>query len=171
MELSATCSSDRFGQQASATDQVGMVGLEPTIPCARNTWACRYPTSRSKVRTAGFEPAFPWPPARCDARLRHVLIEYPVGESNPNPTGIRSPSACPLDGAACARTYSAKWAGRRSNPRLRVFSPPLHHLSYQPANLAPAGLISPPTCTWFFRTNSGHAKQKNPMSLVTPGFG
>ena len=47
---------------------VGMVGLEPTIPCPRNTWDCRYPTSRSclPVRTAGFEPAIPWPPTRCD---------------------------------------------------------------------------------------------------------
>ena len=109
-----------------------MVGLEPTIPCARNTWACRYPTSRSKVRTAGFEPAFSWSPTKRDARLRRVLMEYPVGESNPNPTGIRSPSACPLDGAVCARTCSAKWAGRRSNPRLLVFSQALHRLSYQP---------------------------------------
>ena len=168
-----------MGHQPSTTGRhVGTVGLEPTIPCARNTWDCRYPTSRSKVRTAGFEPAFSWSPIKRDSRLRHVLIKYPVGESNPNPTGIRSPSACPLDGAACARTYSAKWAGRRSNPRLRVFSPPpttasrrCPHLSYQPANLAPARLISPPTSTWFFRTDFGHAKQKNPMSLVTPGFG
>jgi hypothetical protein len=33
-----------------------------------------------------------------------------VGESNPSPAGIRSPSACPLDGASCARILSAKWA-------------------------------------------------------------
>ena len=47
---------------------VRMAGLEPTIPCSRNTRVCRYPTSRScsPVRTAGFEPAIPWPPTRCD---------------------------------------------------------------------------------------------------------
>ena len=53
------------------------------------------------------EPAVSWSPTRRDPRLRHVLIKYPVGESNPNPTGIRSPSADPLDGARCARTSSA----------------------------------------------------------------
>ena len=62
------------------------------------------------VRTAGFEPTISWPPAKRDARLRHVLIEYPVGESNPNPAGIRSPSACPLDGACRVRHVSAKRA-------------------------------------------------------------
>ena len=30
------------------------------------------------------------------------------------------------------RTVSAKWAGRRSNPRLRFFRPPLDRLSYRP---------------------------------------
>ena len=53
------------------------------------------------------EPAVSWSPTWRDPRLRHVLIKYPVGESNPNPTGIRSPSADPLDRARCARTSSA----------------------------------------------------------------
>jgi hypothetical protein len=48
------------------------------------------------VRTAGFEPAVSWSPTRRDTRLRHVLI------IEPKPTGIRSPSADPLDGA-CSR--------------------------------------------------------------------
>ena len=30
------------------------------------------------------------------------------------------------------RTVSAEWAGRRSNPRLRFFRPPLDRLSYRP---------------------------------------
>ena len=34
-----------------------------------------------------------------------------------------------------ARSESAKSAGRRSNPRLRFFRPPLDHLSYQPIDL------------------------------------
>ena len=54
---------------------VGMVGLEPTIPCPRNTWACRYPTSRLfPVRTAGFERGALLVPdqARCQASPRSV---------------------------------------------------------------------------------------------------
>ena len=31
------------------------------------------PASSLTVRTAGFEPAIPWPPAKCDTRLRYVL--------------------------------------------------------------------------------------------------
>ena len=31
----------------------------------------------SLVRTAGFEPAIPWPPAKCDTRLRYVLKNRP----------------------------------------------------------------------------------------------
>ncbi len=50
------------------------------------------------------------------------------------------------------RTLSAKWAGRRSNPRLRFFRPPLCRLSYQP-----------------IRTCEVH-KKKGPASLVTPGL-
>ena len=66
-----------MGNQPATTHSVGMVGLEPTISCPRNTWVCRYPTSRCQVRTAGFEPAFSWSPTKRDARLRHVLIQVP----------------------------------------------------------------------------------------------
>ena len=119
-------------------------------------------------------------PAPCGLRVRHAACYTTTLEMvgrmrfnrrfcNIADSFVHSPSACPLDGASWARTYSAKWAGRRSNPRLRIFSPPLHPLSYQPANLAPARLTSPPTCTWFFRTNSGHAKQKPDVACDT-GF-
>lgn len=48
-----------------------MVGLEPTMPCARNTWACRYPTSRlSPVRTVGFEPRYQASPCTVADRAR-----------------------------------------------------------------------------------------------------
>ena len=89
--------------------QVGHPGVEPGPSCSRSRRApiCTSARLSSSVRTAGFEPAVSWSPTRRDPRLRHVLIEYPVGESNPNPTGIRSPSADPLDGARCARTSSA----------------------------------------------------------------
>ena len=50
---------------------VGMVGLEPTMPCARNTRACRYPTSRlSPVRTVGFEPRCQASPCSVSDRAR-----------------------------------------------------------------------------------------------------
>lgn len=88
--------------------QVGHPGVEPGPSCSRSRRAPICTSARLfPVRTAGFEPAVSWSPTRRDPRLRHVLIEYPVGESNPNPTGIRSPSADPLDGALCAQTSNA----------------------------------------------------------------
>lgn len=93
---------------------VGHPGVEPEPSCSRSRRApiCTSARLSFSVRTAGFEPAVSWLPdpqagTPHDPRLRHVLIEYPVGESNPNPTGIRSPSADPLDRARCARTSSA----------------------------------------------------------------
>ena len=44
-----------------------------------------------------------------------------------------------------------QWAGRRSNPRLRCFKPPLDHLSYQPISL-------------------GFGHEKRPDVCVTPGL-
>ena len=93
----------------------GKSGVEPPAAetansqlgsCSRSRRApiCTSARLSFSVRTAGFEPAVSWSPTRRDPRLRHVLIEYPVGELNPNPTGIRSPSAAPLDGAQLSRT-------------------------------------------------------------------
>jgi len=42
------------------------------------------------------------------------------------------PKIKPYREAAIPLMWSAKWAGRRSNPRLRFFRPPLDRLSYQP---------------------------------------
>jgi hypothetical protein len=50
-----------------------------------------------------------------------------------------------------AHTLCAEWAGRRSNPRLRFFRPPLYRLSYQPSCMCPA-------------------QKKGPASPVTPGL-
>ena len=54
------------------------------------------------------------------------LIKYPVGESNPNPAGIRSPSAAPLDGAQFPRTIvSVGWeALESSSPALQTGARP-----------------------------------------------
>jgi hypothetical protein len=71
-------------------------------------------------------------------RLRHVLI-------------------------VCAHR-ERKWAGRCSNPRLRLFRPPLNRLSYQPVNLS-----------WFLRKEvpcrqvCHQRNKKNPMPYDT-GF-
>jgi len=96
-----------------------------------------------------------------DPGLRHVLIKYPVGESNPNPTGIRSPSADPLDGARCANIERSGLGGARdqsghpwpigarlsgSSDRRTNAARRCPRLSYQP-------------------------KRKKPGVLVTPGFG
>jgi hypothetical protein len=40
------------------------------------------------------------------------------------------PSLTPVSGLQPPAFF--QWAGRRSNPRLRFFRPPLHRLSYQP---------------------------------------
>ena len=91
--------------------QVGHPGVEPRPSCSQSRRASICTSARLSVRTAGLEPAIPWPPTRCDNQASpRSASEYPVGESNPSPTGIRSPSACPPDGAFCARTLSAKWA-------------------------------------------------------------
>jgi hypothetical protein len=41
----------------------------------------------------------------------------------------------------CGRTLSAKWAGRRSNPRYLIFSQALYRLSYQPKVFVRVGLF------------------------------
>jgi hypothetical protein len=127
--------------------QVGHPGVEPRPSCSRSRRAPICTSARLlSVRTAGFEPAISWPPTRRDTRLRHVLIKYPVGESNPNPAGIRSPSAAPLDGAQSARTIiPVGWeALESSSPALQTGARP----SQLPAH-----------------------QRKKPGVLWTPGFG
>ena len=79
-----------------------------------------------------------------------AIPQYPVRDSNPR-RRIESPASWPLEergvfdcGFRIADFLSfnpqseipnpqfVEWAGRRSNPRLRFFRPPLHRLSYQP---------------------------------------
>ena len=95
--------------------QVGHVGVEPRPSCSQNTRAPLCTSSRlSPVRTAGFEPAISWSPTTRDPRLRHVLIEYPVGESNPNPAGIRSPKRRSAGrGTVCANIERSGLGGAR----------------------------------------------------------
>ena len=44
----------------------------------------------------------------------------------------RAVSSGPIDERAACAHAERKWVGRRSNPRLRLFRPPLNRLSYRP---------------------------------------
>ena len=122
VELSTTRLSAASGQPALDYQyfQVGKVGLEPTVsalprvairlrtarrrpllPKTRGLAAAPHPASQSErqdlnLRSPGTRPG-------AMTRLRYVLIKYPVGESNPFPTGIRNPSAVSAGrGMSCA---------------------------------------------------------------------
>ena len=43
----------------------------------------------------------------------------------------------------CVRKHRTQWAGRCSNPPLRLFRPALHRLSYQPQRKKPGVLVTP----------------------------
>jgi hypothetical protein len=130
-----------------------MVGFEPTFSCARGTRIPRLSHTpiavrlrlRTKLHPAGVEPA---PPPWRDGTLplRHECV-------------TTSPEA---ERAVCAPHLLlpespdvGRWAGRRSNPSLLVFSQALHHLSYQPMQ------FSPSACG---------ATKKPGVLFVTPGF-
>ena len=69
IELSATCSSDRFGQPALDYHDLSRDGRTRTCVLVLPGHAGRrYPTSRLSVRTAGFEPAISCTPSRRDTQ-------------------------------------------------------------------------------------------------------
>ena len=67
---------------------------------------------------------------------RFVLFSVPRGGVEPTNCGLKAryPAVRPTGRVLfrCALTMSAKWAGRRSNPRYLIFSQALYRLSYQP---------------------------------------
>jgi hypothetical protein len=131
---------------------VGMVGLEPTTSCFQGTQACRCPTSRLSVRTAGIEPAISWPPARRNTRLSHVLSVSSSYGNRTHLTALKGQYPQPIDERAMSvRTIYAQWAGGRSNPRLLVLSQVPTNLRSVPASQLPA-------------------QRKKPDVVVTPGF-
>ena len=115
------------------------------------------PPPELSVRTVGLEPTISWPPAKRDAKLRYVLICSDPCGSRTLPDRLERPMTSPEVERAVlfrsARTGCAEWAGRRSNPRLRFFRPPLYRLSYQPK------------LSWGRPLRSAGAKEKGPMSL------
>lgn len=70
------------------------------------------------VTRVGFEPRAP-----STLRLSRVAWSSGLKDRQPHQKS---------NGPCCARTGCAEWVRRRSNPRLRIFSPPLSHLSYRP---------------------------------------
>ena len=89
-----------------------MVGIEPTFSCSQGT--------------------------RVAATLHPVNLlssSDPYGNRT-HLSALKGQCPSPIDERAkflsCAHTVSAKWAGRRSNPRYLIFSQALYRLSYQP---------------------------------------
>ena len=113
---------------------------------------CRCPTSRQPVRTGGVEPPISWPPARRDtqASLRSAF-SGPYGNRTHLP-GLKG--RCPQTDRRTShlgahlprreihgwRALFTQWTGRCSNPRLRLFRPPLNRLSYQSNKKSPMSL-------------------------------
>ena len=140
--------------------QVGMAGLEPAISCSHDHCCAAVPGGLPlpyiplsfPVRTGGFEPPISWPPTRRDtqASLRSVPSS-PYGSRTrlaalkgrcprtDRRTG-RVGAHPPRRGTSRRRALFTQWTGRCSNPRLRLFRPPLDHLSYQSNKKSPMSL-------------------------------
>ena len=72
---------------------------------------------------------------RSSVSLSSISSKEPTAHTGANRFSVRATSRT-MYWSNCERSVCAyfqrKWAGRRSNPRLRCFKPPLDHLSYQP---------------------------------------
>ncbi len=139
-------------------DQVGMAGLEPASPCSQSTWVRRYPTSRllSQSKRADLNRRSPGPRPGAITRLRYVLFACASSDPYRSRTGLpalkgRRPQTDRRTGPSRRHIFHAvdsrelrapftQWVGRCSNPRLRLFRPPLHHLSYRPNKKSPMSL-------------------------------
>ena len=67
IERSVIRLSAEFRHQPSTTNPVGHLGVEPRASCSQSRRAAICTSARMfPVRTAGFEPAFSWPPAKRD---------------------------------------------------------------------------------------------------------
>jgi hypothetical protein len=109
---------------------------EPPAPKAGVLPSAPLPDLKSERQDLNLRSLGPQPSAI--TRLRHVLI-------------------------VCAHR-ERKWAGRCSNPRLRLFRPPLNRLSYQPVNLSCFLREEVP------RRRFCHQRNKKTRCLATPGL-
>ncbi len=137
--------SPRLPRANGVVDPVGMAGLEPAFSCAQGTRVGRYPTSRHSVRTAGFEPAISWPPARRDTQA-----------------SLRSD----FSGSCGGRTRLCALKGRDPQSDRRT-----SRMGARSVRSGPGGartLVSWSSARRY--TVSATSPTKNPMSLVTPGF-
>jgi hypothetical protein len=119
IERSATVLSGPLGQPALdyRRNSVGRLGVEPRTSCSQGRRAPICTSARMCVSLAS---------SPCGSRTQPGRLEKPMTSPEVERAvllHIVFPSA---------RTGCAKWAGRRSNPRLRFFRPPLNRLSYQP---------------------------------------
>jgi hypothetical protein len=126
---------------------VGMVGLESTVPWSQATWGAaplhpEFVSQNGRIRTGGTT-------ARAVVLLAPDQARYqasPRSETKVTRVGFE-PDLASLKGwqphqksngpwahgdPLRVRRGAWKWAGRRSNRSLLVFSQALHHLSYQP---------------------------------------
>lgn len=139
----------------------GVWGSNPDPPVPKTGVLPSAPPPDLSVRTVGLEPTISWPPAKRDTKLRYVLIFSDPCGSRTQPDRLERPMTSPeVERAAllrCARTGCAEWAGRRSNPRLRFFRPPLYRLSYQPK------------LSWGSASSIGRSQRKRPACRCDTG--
>lgn len=101
--------------------------------------------SRSVV-ALGIAPSAPW----LSAEVGQLALDYRVVPSSSygNRTHLSAlKGQCPLTNRRTSRAFAhprrAQWAGRRSNPRLRGFTPLLDRLSYRPKRKKPDVAVTP----------------------------
>jgi len=73
--------------------------------------------------------------AASQTAFRLSLLREPNAHTGADRFNVRATSrtmCCSNCQRSVCAYFQRKWAGRRSNPRLRCFKPPLDHLSYQP---------------------------------------
>jgi hypothetical protein len=109
------------------TNSVGRLGVEPRTSCSQGTRASICTSARWRFTVS----------SPCGSRTQPDRLEKPLT----SPEVERAASyllviclcRCDVPVRRCVRAPCAhEWAGRRSNPRLRFFRPPLDRLSYQP---------------------------------------
>ena len=135
IELSTTRLSAVSGRPAlDYLVKVGHLGVEPR-PCRQGDRASICTSARSSCQSErpDLNRRSPGPRPGAITRLRHVLIASDPCGSRTQPARLERPMTSPeVERAVGCASAERKWAGRRSNPRLRFFRPPLYGLSYQP---------------------------------------
>ena len=104
--------------------------------CSDASFVCSFRSQSRSVVALGIAPSAPWLSAEVGqlALDYRVVFKQLVWESNPSLRLERAESWTDRrTSRVVGRRGRAQWAGRRSNPRLRLFRPLLDRLSYRPA--------------------------------------